>query len=467
MLSLKNKIIQNSVERGVSNALEKSDRVPPQSAKSNAQKVLKWREEHGDEVKGMTSVGWTRASQLASGEALSEDTIKRMAQFARHEKNAEIDPKYKSTPWKDNGYVAWLGWGGTTGISWAKRLSDRMRKDNAKQECKIYYARHMERGIARYKDEDVYVSNDAIKRMCRSFEGKPLVVDHQDIQLENIQEQADGYVSDCFYCEEDGWFWAKFVAVSDAAHEAISKGWRVSNAYYPELKEKGGTINNVPYDREVVGGSFDHLAIVDNPRYEGAIIMSPEEFKSYKANARQELEALKNSVEDKPKSEKVKNMFNIFKKEKVAVENSADLENAFATFEGSPEEGVAVSEMIEAYKNAKKDEEKEEEKAENKCSYNMDDEVEVNGQMVKIRELANAYMKKKNAEDEEEEKANEDKKAEEESKEQAKKNAKEEAEEGKKHFEGMQSAIQNGLQAEQVSEVRTRQDSIELGKKNF
>ena len=32
---------------------------------------------------------------------------------------AEVAEEYKSTPWKDAGYVAWLGWGGTSGINWA------------------------------------------------------------------------------------------------------------------------------------------------------------------------------------------------------------------------------------------------------------------------------------------------------------------------------------------------------------
>ena len=91
----------------------------PQSATNNAKKVLRWREEHGDEVKGMTRVGWTRANQLARKQKISRDTIARMASFKRHEKNAKINPDFKSTPWKDKGYVAWLGWGGTSGINWA------------------------------------------------------------------------------------------------------------------------------------------------------------------------------------------------------------------------------------------------------------------------------------------------------------------------------------------------------------
>ena len=91
----------------------------PESAKNNAKKVLKWRDEHGDEVKGMTRVGWTRANQLSKGENISRSTISRMASFKRHEKNAEVSAEFKSTPWKDRGYVAWLGWGGTSGVNWA------------------------------------------------------------------------------------------------------------------------------------------------------------------------------------------------------------------------------------------------------------------------------------------------------------------------------------------------------------
>ena len=93
----------------------------PESAKNNAKKVLKWRDKYGDEVKGMTRVGWTRANQLAKGEALSRSTIARMSAFQRHKKNAEVSAEFKATPWKDKGYVAWLGWGGTSGINWAAK----------------------------------------------------------------------------------------------------------------------------------------------------------------------------------------------------------------------------------------------------------------------------------------------------------------------------------------------------------
>lgn len=100
----------------------------PIAATNNAKKALRWKEQYGDEVKGGTIVGWTRANQLASREPLSYATIARMAAFNRHRSNSEVDPKYKQEPWKDRGYVAWLIWGGTAGVDWAIRKAKQIRE---------------------------------------------------------------------------------------------------------------------------------------------------------------------------------------------------------------------------------------------------------------------------------------------------------------------------------------------------
>ena len=98
---------------------------PPSAASKEAKKAIDWKEEHGDdEVKAMTRTGWIRARQLADGEKLSYSVVKRMANFNRHRKNSKIDPKFKNEPWKDRGYVAWLGWGGDAGVDWAMKVVD-------------------------------------------------------------------------------------------------------------------------------------------------------------------------------------------------------------------------------------------------------------------------------------------------------------------------------------------------------
>jgi cation transport regulator ChaB len=101
---------------------------PPAAARNNARRVLAWREEHGDDVKGMTAVGWTRARQLASGKPISRDIVARMSAFNRHRQNAEVAPEYKDEPWRDAGHVAWRGWGGTTGVDWARSIMERLNK---------------------------------------------------------------------------------------------------------------------------------------------------------------------------------------------------------------------------------------------------------------------------------------------------------------------------------------------------
>jgi hypothetical protein len=97
---------------------------PPQEVANQAKKALDYRNKHGrNEVDAGTSVGWTRANQLANRENLSLDTIKRMYSFfSRHKGNEKVDSKYKDTPWKDKGYVAWLLWGGDAGFNWVKGI---------------------------------------------------------------------------------------------------------------------------------------------------------------------------------------------------------------------------------------------------------------------------------------------------------------------------------------------------------
>jgi hypothetical protein len=106
----------------------------PVSATNNAKKALEWRDKYPNEIQGGTTIGWTRANQLANRRPISEETIARMASFARHRQNAEVSADRKDKPWTDAGYVAYLIWGGETGVSWATDKLEIIRRQNMAKE---------------------------------------------------------------------------------------------------------------------------------------------------------------------------------------------------------------------------------------------------------------------------------------------------------------------------------------------
>lgn len=96
---------------------------PPQMVQAAAQRALDWIAE-GKAGGGFTAVGRVRAGQLARGEAISEDTVKRMrSYFARH----TVDKKAKGFNRGEDGYpsagrVAWDAWGGDAGEIWVSGI---------------------------------------------------------------------------------------------------------------------------------------------------------------------------------------------------------------------------------------------------------------------------------------------------------------------------------------------------------
>lgn len=328
-----------------------------------------------------------------------------------------------------------------TGIKQAKG-----HKENAKQEPQSYYCRHMQIGVAQYVDEMILVDMDCLKKMIPSFRDKPVFVRHQEVDLENLQAQADGYVTDSFYNEVDGWLWAKFIIVSDEGHKAVMAGWSVSNSYAPTAWAGSGTHHNVAYDRKITDGVFNHLAIVPDPRYEDAKIYSCDQFKIYQEEEKERLKTLNNSKTG------VTKMLKFFRNERKEVSNID--ENTMIELDGKE---IAVKDMIALVKNAKEEEEKE--KA---SKMNDDDEVDVGGEKMPLKELINRYSnlkgkknadeddssdadEKNNAEDEakkkdEEEKANKKNAEDEEAKKKAEEEEKAKKKENSKHFDDLKNA---------------------------
>lgn len=260
--------------------------------------------------------------------------------------------------------------------------------ENAKTPPKVFYGLHMVPGVAEYSEPNteayrIFVGENTIKNMDQTFQGKPVYVRHVDeVNLENIQNEADGYVIESFYNPKDGKHWAKFIVVSDKGHEAIRSGWKLSNAYVPKGFGGGGLWNGVEYLKEVTSGEYEHLALVPNPRYAESIILTPEQFKAYNEKKDDELKRVANSNEKGETS-----MLKFFKKAKV--ENATDFENMSVVLPKSGKEVVlaqVLNEMDEAYK---KDEGKDPKAP---AMANMEHQVKMNDEMMSVNDLSEKHM---------------------------------------------------------------------------
>gem|GEM_PF-522039 len=90
--------------------------TPPDSVRSNAERGLEMRREHG---RGGTQVGVARARDLANGN-VSLKTIGRMRSFfARH----DVDAKSREEDPTSAANIAWLLWGGDAGRRWVESQS--------------------------------------------------------------------------------------------------------------------------------------------------------------------------------------------------------------------------------------------------------------------------------------------------------------------------------------------------------
>lgn len=266
--------------------------------------------------------------------------------------------------------------------------------NSVSQYPKIFYARHIGEGVVGYntgdKEEVFFISTDTLKKMNSSFSGKPVYLGHRDVPLSEMKQNAVGYVVESFYMPEDGKMWLKMIITDDEAFTAINEGWAVSNAYSVKDLGNGGVWHNINYEREILEGSYEHLAIVPDPRYEEAKVFTPEEFKSYKESKKQELEAMSllNS-KDKKNNKENKTMF--FTRKEVKTSDGVDLEKVEVQLSNgtSMKLGDIVKEV-----EAKQKETPIEEKS-----------ILVNGKEMKVSELIAAFealnAKKNEAEDEE------------------------------------------------------------------
>ena len=98
----------------------------PKAASLNACRAVAYAEEYGWGDCG-TDVGKRRAHQLCNNDNISEETIARMASFARHRQNKDV--KYD----EGCGGLMWDAWAGDEGIEWASRKLEQIRNEMKEQ----------------------------------------------------------------------------------------------------------------------------------------------------------------------------------------------------------------------------------------------------------------------------------------------------------------------------------------------
>jgi hypothetical protein len=200
----------------------------PDGVKNNAKKVLEYTEKNGWGSCG-TPVGKVRANQLAKGEAISLETIKRMYSYlSRHE--GDLDT---STSFSDGcGYMMYMSWGGKAALGWSRnKLRELGELNEDEQQFKNW------RNTANSSNVDKMKYNDETKELVIKFNDGSYYT-YFDIDFEQFMAVVEG----------DG------TCVTQGQNEygswSIGKNPSVGAAVWEWL------INAIPEPRFVRGGSL-------------------------------------------------------------------------------------------------------------------------------------------------------------------------------------------------------------------
>jgi len=145
----------------------------PDAVKNNARAALKYAEENGWGSCG-TDVGKQRANQLAKGEPISIETIKRMYSYlSRHEVDLENSKGYGD----GCGKLMYDAWGGKSALSWAEskiRQIDRQNFAIQDEEERIISGPLMLADTPIYRNDDngeyyVVFTKETIKKIAQRF----------------------------------------------------------------------------------------------------------------------------------------------------------------------------------------------------------------------------------------------------------------------------------------------------------
>jgi hypothetical protein len=302
--------------------------------------------------------------------------------------------------------------------------------------------------------------------------GIPVVIDHPSelITDENVSNLAVvGRVSAMEYDSITDTWDAVFVVDNEEAISLLQNGWGVSTAWFGDKYASGGTHNNVGYDRELIEGRYEHLAIVKTPRYEMAV--NPIFLNSSSLQEDTNKDIIENSIVKivEPEKPRGQNMIGKIFKRLVSREElkTNEGEELFVDIDGMDVPLAQVISDVKTLRLNKKNEDEEKEKEEKKEAKKMandTDEVDIDGEKISVNALKQIYKenKKTNAA----KKSNEDLDIEvkhKEIEEGSKKNSIEENE----RFNLLKEVHQNGITYKVEDQFTSTKERVDMGKARY
>lgn len=147
--------------------------------------------------------------------------------------------------------------------------------ENTGGKGRYFKARFLQPGLVKYSFGVCLLEKETIDKFIFDFVGCPVIIGHNDVTNDNKDELVCGNICHIWYDQQDGWYWGDGIIDNQEALNKIEDGFNVSCQY--EITEYSNNTeeklhNGNPYDKVILNGKPEHLAIVETPRYENAMI---------------------------------------------------------------------------------------------------------------------------------------------------------------------------------------------------
>lgn len=147
--------------------------------------------------------------------------------------------------------------------------------ENTGGKGRYFKSRFLQPGLVKYSFGVCVLDKATIDKFIQGFVGCPVIIGHKDVTNASAKDDRVGVISRIWYDETDGWFWGEGIIFDEKAISLVESGYNVSCQY--DITEYSNNTtkalhNGNPYDKVILNGKPEHLAIVENPRYENAMI---------------------------------------------------------------------------------------------------------------------------------------------------------------------------------------------------